>query len=66
MKKNCNRCKALKMLSGEVPECELGFELDIEKIVPKEDCPKPMTWEALITEHTLRKMRQLRDRRCHR
>lgn len=52
MKRTCDRCKALSMMQGELPECRLGYSLDTDKIKPLEDCPKPLTNMGLINaEH---------------
>ena len=47
MKKTCNNCKALYFLGGGTVYCALGYKLDINALVPKENCPKPLTLVAL-------------------
>ncbi len=47
-KKTCDRCRALQMCSGEIPRCLLGFQIDCDKVVPLEDCPKPLIYTELI------------------
>ncbi len=43
----CKKCKALKVYGGAA-KCELGFSLDEKTLTPKEQCPRPLTYLALI------------------
>lgn len=48
MKKTCDRCKALHEGQGESFSCELGYAMNVEKGIPQEECPKPLTYSDLI------------------
>ncbi len=50
MKKTCNGCRALEfgIINKYCWECSLGYNIDFEKAVPKEKCPKPKTISDLI------------------
>lgn len=43
----CYRCCALKGIKEKSFSCELGYEIDTDKGVPLEKCPKPLTDEEL-------------------
>jgi hypothetical protein len=47
MKKTCERCKALQWMFGKVaPDCVLEYKQLNRK--PVENCPKPVTYAALV------------------
>lgn len=48
IKTTCNRCRALKWLSGATPECLLGHSIDIAGPAPLEPCEKPLTYLDFI------------------
>lgn len=58
MKKSCEGCKALE--SGRFNDyysvCDLGYEVDSNKAIPFENCPKPRTFIRLI------ELKKLRDK----
>ena len=43
MKRTCYGCRALRNSSPEALGCDLGYDMDRWKRIPKEDCPKPRT-----------------------
>jgi hypothetical protein len=47
VKRTCNGCKALDWHTGYWG-CRLGYKMDIEKRIPKEECPKPMTFKVFL------------------
>lgn len=44
---SCKQCKALTQTSKEAI-CKLGFPIDQTQCTPKELCPRPLTYLALI------------------
>jgi hypothetical protein len=50
MKKTCNGCRALRygIIHNYCWECGLGYDIDITKGIPKEQCPKPRTIAELV------------------
>lgn len=48
MKRSCDRCKALSLSADSIPMCKLGYQIDSKTYLPKEDCPKPLTYLAFI------------------
>ena len=50
MKKLCGKCKAFSLgIRGE-PMCSLGYPIDPVNHGPTEECPKPLTYLALVEE----------------
>lgn len=47
MTPTCNRCKAF-CFKNNSPACRLGYSLDARNRTPKENCPHPLTYLALI------------------
>lgn len=48
VKETCERCRALRWLSGTTPECVLGYKIDCNGPKPLEACEKPLTYLDLI------------------
>ena len=56
MKRKCDGCKALQVSHPYDGKCSLGYKIGDRRIndflsgyKPLEECPKPITWEKLIT-----------------
>lgn len=47
-KRTCDRCRALKLSAGALPECALGYMVDPDGPFPVESCEKPLTYLGLI------------------
>jgi|LGVF01.2.fsa_nt_gb hypothetical protein len=47
MKRTCNNCLASDWEKG-CYICNLDYDVDIKRGVPKEECPKPLTNSQLI------------------
>lgn len=45
--KTCNRCKAYRYACGTAT-CQLGYVINQKTGAPKEPCPKPLTYLALM------------------
>lgn len=50
IRKTCNRCRALGygIIHRHCWECSLGYDIDSQRAIPREICPKPMTIDKLV------------------